>query len=48
MTPTHQRTSRLPSLTGMRFIAALMVFAFHVAWERFFRDPRRRATTPTS
>ncbi|WEV28006.1 acyltransferase [Streptomyces sp. 71268] len=39
MTPTHQRTSRLPSLTGMRFIAALMVFAFHVAWERFFRDP---------
>ncbi|WP_217201068.1 acyltransferase family protein [Streptomyces buecherae] len=38
MTPTHHRTSRLPSLTGMRFIAALMVFAFHVAWERFFRD----------
>lgn len=40
MTPTDHRTSRLPSLTGLRFIAALMVFAFHVAWERFFRDPQ--------
>ncbi|MFE6778336.1 acyltransferase family protein [Streptomyces sp. NPDC057702] len=39
MTPTPHHPSRLPSLTGLRFVAALMVFAFHVAWERFFRDP---------
>ena len=27
--PARKLTSRLPSLTGMRFFAALMVFAFH-------------------
>ncbi|MFE5208778.1 acyltransferase family protein [Streptomyces sp. NPDC056600] len=25
--------SRLPSLTGMRFVAALLVFAFHTTWQ---------------
>ncbi|MEU5713119.1 MULTISPECIES: acyltransferase family protein [Streptomyces] len=28
--------SRLPSLTGMRFIAALLVFAFHTTWQTSF------------
>ncbi|MFG3494215.1 acyltransferase family protein [Streptomyces sp. NPDC047928] len=31
-------SSRLPSLTGMRFIAAAMVFVFHGSLERLFRD----------
>lgn len=41
---THVQTqeaaasSRLPSLTGMRFIAAAMVFVFHGSLERLFRD----------
>ncbi|WP_316784255.1 acyltransferase family protein [Streptomyces sasae] len=28
--------SRLPSLTGMRFVAALLVFAFHTTWQTRF------------
>jgi peptidoglycan/LPS O-acetylase OafA/YrhL len=32
-------TGRLPSLTGLRFIAALMVFAFHGSLLFVFRDP---------
>ncbi|MFF8867299.1 acyltransferase family protein [Streptomyces sp. NPDC015139] len=31
--------SRLPSLTGMRFIAAALVFFFHANYEGFFADP---------
>ncbi|MEV6355657.1 acyltransferase family protein [Streptomyces hydrogenans] len=27
------RASRLPSLTGLRFVAALLVFAFHTTWQ---------------
>jgi peptidoglycan/LPS O-acetylase OafA/YrhL len=33
-----QKTSRLPSLTGMRFIAAVLVFITHVAASRMFSD----------
>ncbi|AEW92463.1 MULTISPECIES: acyltransferase family protein [Streptomycetaceae] len=29
---------RLPSLTGMRFVAAALVFAFHATYENAFRD----------
>jgi peptidoglycan/LPS O-acetylase OafA/YrhL len=29
---------RLPSLTGMRFVAALMVFVYHASYEHFFQD----------
>ncbi|MFC0531508.1 acyltransferase family protein [Phytohabitans kaempferiae] len=32
-------TPRLPTLTGMRFVAALLVFAFHSSLENLFRDP---------
>ncbi|MBT2442550.1 acyltransferase [Streptomyces sp. ISL-36] len=32
--PSH--ASRLPSLTGLRFIAALLVFAFHTTWQTRF------------
>ncbi|MFF3072542.1 acyltransferase family protein [Kitasatospora sp. NPDC057904] len=35
-TPRPPRTTRLPSLTGMRFIAALLVFAFHTTWQTRF------------
>lgn len=47
-TSTSDRTSsrtiiagsgRLPTLTGMRFLAAFLVFVYHGAWERFFVDP---------
>lgn len=31
--------SRLPSLTGMRFLAAVAVFFFHAIYENLFRDP---------
>lgn len=31
---------RLPSLTGMRFLAALLVFLYHAADARVFTDPR--------
>ncbi len=34
--PGHPTVSRLPSLTGMRFIAALLVFAFHTTWQTSF------------
>ncbi|MFF2328859.1 acyltransferase family protein [Streptomyces sp. NPDC058103] len=30
--PTHPVASRLPSLTGLRSLAALMVFATHILW----------------
>lgn len=33
-----KKQSTLPSLTGMRFIAALMVFLAHASDQRFFRD----------
>ncbi|MEU0990953.1 acyltransferase [Streptomyces sp. NPDC005953] len=31
--PTRPGAVRLPSLTGLRFIAALLVFAFHTTWQ---------------
>ncbi|WP_405861130.1 acyltransferase [Streptomyces sp. NBC_00090] len=31
--PATPRASRLPSLTGLRFVAALLVFAFHTTWQ---------------
>ena len=31
--------SRLPTLTGMRFVAAAMVFLFHVFWSNVFASP---------
>ncbi len=31
--------ARLPSLTGMRFAAALLVFLFHATYEHVFSDP---------
>lgn len=34
----NQTTSRLPSLTGMRFIAAVLVFLTHVAAGKLFSD----------
>ncbi|MFJ8650338.1 acyltransferase family protein [Streptomyces sp. NPDC093546] len=34
---------RLPSLTGMRFAAALLVFLFHATYENVFRDPGTNA-----
>jgi peptidoglycan/LPS O-acetylase OafA/YrhL len=36
--------SRLPTLTGMRFIAAAMVFFFHVDPEHLFSDPGVQST----
>ncbi|MGH4033392.1 acyltransferase family protein [Actinomycetota bacterium Odt1-20B] len=40
MSPTHRPplSSRLPSLTGMRFFAALLVFCFHASYENLFAD----------
>lgn len=34
--PAAPRASRLPSLTGLRFIAALLVFFFHTTWQTRF------------
>ncbi|MER5873498.1 acyltransferase [Streptomyces sp. NPDC002044] len=34
--PAAPRASRLPSLTGLRFIAALLVFLFHTTWQTRF------------
>ncbi|MFC9295713.1 acyltransferase family protein [Streptomyces sp. NPDC057011] len=34
--PAPSHASRLPSLTGLRFIAALLVFAFHTTWQTRF------------
>jgi mycarose O-acyltransferase len=34
---------RLPSLTGMRFIAAALVFFFHSVYESFFSDPHAQS-----
>ncbi|MEV0505643.1 acyltransferase, partial [Streptomyces spectabilis] len=34
------RGGRLPSLTGMRFAAALLVFCFHASYENLFADRR--------
>ncbi|MFD5322372.1 acyltransferase family protein [Streptomyces sp. NPDC127092] len=31
--PASPALSRLPSLTGLRFVAALLVFAFHATWQ---------------
>ncbi|AEW92456.1 MULTISPECIES: acyltransferase family protein [Streptomycetaceae] len=39
MTPADPRTARLPSLTGLRFVAAALVFVFHASFEHFFGDP---------
>lgn len=36
---TGEQRSRLPSLTGARIIAALMVFGFHASLEGLFRSP---------
>ncbi|WP_214103110.1 acyltransferase family protein [Acrocarpospora catenulata] len=36
--PEQPRGARLPSLTGLRFIAALLVFAFHTTWQTRFID----------
>src|SRR5579884_2966247 len=38
--PSQQSKSRLPSLTGMRFIAAALVFFFHGATDFLFKSPR--------
>ncbi|MCI4063785.1 acyltransferase [Micromonospora sp. R77] len=38
------RQSRLPSLTGLRFVAAAMVFAFHATYQAFFASPRVSTT----
>ncbi|MFI6330227.1 acyltransferase family protein [Micromonospora chersina] len=37
------RATRLPSLTGLRWIAALLVFAFHVATMRIVAEPGVKA-----
>lgn len=37
--PISGKLSRLPSLTGLRFVAAGMVFFFHAAYENLFADP---------
>ena len=37
--------SRLPSLTGMRFVAAGLVFLFHSLWQNFFVSPDAQKTT---
>ncbi len=34
--PDLQRSARLPSLTGLRFLAALLVFTFHTTWQTRF------------
>ncbi|MFC8453189.1 acyltransferase family protein [Kitasatospora sp. NPDC057223] len=42
MTPAraaHGAPARLPSLTALRFVAALLVFCFHATYENAFRDP---------
>ncbi|GAA1522212.1 acyltransferase [Sphaerisporangium rubeum] len=36
--PETPRGARLPSLTGLRFAAALLVFAFHSTWQHTFID----------
>ena len=36
--PEQTRGARLPSLTGLRFLAALLVFAFHTTWQTKFVD----------
>ncbi|NAS26979.1 acyltransferase family protein [Herbidospora sp. NEAU-GS84] len=36
--PEQTRGARLPSLTGLRFLAALLVFAFHTTWQTRFVD----------
>ena len=39
--------SRLPSLTGMRFIAAALVFLFHVSYANLFASERVAGTLMT-
>src|SRR2546430_4023453 len=41
----HKVPSRLPSLTGMRFVAAGLVFLFHSLWQNFFVSPDAQKTT---
>ncbi|MFJ6700837.1 acyltransferase family protein [Streptomyces sp. NPDC091272] len=36
--PAARRAVRLPSLTGLRFVAAALVLAFHASFEGFFQD----------
>ncbi|MFI9629592.1 acyltransferase family protein [Streptomyces sp. NPDC052042] len=36
----HSRADRLPSLTGLRWFAALFVFVCHIAQQGIFSDPR--------
>ncbi|AWK10980.1 acyltransferase [Streptomyces spongiicola] len=36
---TAEAPSRLPALTGMRFVAAALVFFFHANYQGFFADP---------
>lgn len=42
---TRNVPSRLPSLTGMRFVAAGLVFLFHSLWQNFFVSPDAQKTT---
>jgi peptidoglycan/LPS O-acetylase OafA/YrhL len=45
--PAQSGPSRLPSLTGARFIAAGMVFFFHATWQYFFSSPDAQKTSET-
>ncbi|MFI1890328.1 acyltransferase family protein [Streptomyces jumonjinensis] len=37
-------SARLPALTGLRFIAAAMVFFYHALWQRFFTSEEHQST----
>ncbi|MDG4801868.1 acyltransferase [Micromonospora sp. WMMD980] len=41
--PTTTRAPRLPSLTGLRWIAALLVFGFHAGTMRIIAEPQWKA-----
>ena len=49
LSPARKLPSRLPSLTGARFVAAGLVFLFHSCWQVFWEqtpDPERTSTFP--
>ena len=41
--PTRTPLSKLPSLTGLRWIAAMLVFGFHVGTMGFIAQPQAQA-----
>ncbi|SBT37568.1 acyltransferase family protein [Micromonospora auratinigra] len=45
--PIPARPARLPSLTGLRWIAALLVFGFHVGTMRIVAEPDYKAVVDT-